>query len=212
MLKKNRDITPLKGKRSGIAICWGENKPPFWVVQRMVGQQEKMVLSVGSEESALGKKWPFLSLRCGLYNAHLCSPYLPLVRKLKCQTIGSSQSIWFWLLLPLPWFLLVCDALISSTGRGRFWRGVPDKKKKKKKNAEIKANWEVVVHINWIIVFSKWPPLNSMLHINHRYCGFGGMLCKKILICFSISSSKWNKTNRPVFTDFISASCICHQR
>lgn len=121
MLKRKHDITPLKGKRAGAAIYWGENKLPFWVAQRRAGRQEKMVLSVESRESVLGKKWPLLSQRCGLYNAHLCSPYLLLGRKLKCQTIGHFQSIWFWLLLLLPWFVLVCETLISS--KADSWSG-----------------------------------------------------------------------------------------
>lgn len=95
VLKRKHDITPLKGKRAAAAIYWGKTSFHFWVVQGREGRQEKMVLSAESGESVLGKKWPLVSRRCGLYNAHLCSPYLPLGRKLKCQTIGRSQSIWF---------------------------------------------------------------------------------------------------------------------
>lgn len=43
-----------------------ENKLPFWVAQRRTGRQEKMVLSAESRESVLGKKWTWLSQRCGL--------------------------------------------------------------------------------------------------------------------------------------------------
>lgn len=110
--KGNTGIRLLKGKRAGAAIYWGENKLPFWVAQRRAECQGKTVLSVEWREPVLGLKWSFLSEQRGSYNSHLCSSYLLLRRKLKCQTVGCSQSIWFGLLLPLPRFVLVCEALI----------------------------------------------------------------------------------------------------
>lgn len=138
--KGNTGIRLLKGKRAGAAIYWGENKLPFWVAQRRAECQGKTVLSVEWREPVLGLKCSLLSQQCGPYNSHLCSSYLLLRRKLKCQPVGCSCTIWFGLLLPLPRFVLVCTHFMA--GQMIDQTALPGHDKN---NAEIIANWEVVV-------------------------------------------------------------------
>lgn len=104
----------LKGKRAAAAIYWGKTSFRFGEAEIRQGAEREREREQNPESRSRVKKW---LLCCGLYNSQLCSPYLLLWRKLKCQSVGCPQTVWFWLLLSLLMFVLAHVLLRFIKGR-----------------------------------------------------------------------------------------------